>query len=415
LSPQINDLYRRIGAACPRAVACFSLLAGSGLASDGALGAEWSFSPSASIAVDADDNANLSSRTDQEEEISGFIGSVGLGVGYRSQLYEANFSPLLVSRRYPGDSDFDDDDQIVKAGLTRNTRNGSLSMKVDFLRDYIRTGERAGVDFDVEDPNDIDDDDSGRVGARVRRIKWDLRPSWNFRISDTSRMKFDLRHTDVDYDETAVTRLVDYNLTSARARYSRRLSERNTGVFEIGGFWYDAGEADNDSFSYGFRTGLQRRLSEKTSVEILGGAGTSERAEGGNKSNYLARVNVVRRLETIRLLAQYQRTVNGSGSGTLTARDQINLAIRRQLSELLTAGLGVVAYQTSSIEDDVDFDERTYVQLRSQFGWKLTRTLNLEANYRYTLIDRDDDDESANSNAITVWLRYRPNPTTISR
>ena len=288
-------------------------------------------------------------------------------------------------------------------------------MKVNFRRDYIRTGERADVDFDVEDPDEIDDDDSGRVGARDRRIRWDVQPEWDFTLSDTSKVQLRLRYRDVDYDETEVTRLVDYNSTWARARYSRRLSERNTGIFEIGGLWYDADEADNDSSSYGFRTGLRRRLSEKTSFEILGGAGNSEQAEGGNHTNYLARVNVVRRLETIRLLAQYQLRINCSGSGTLTTRDQINLAVRRQLSDLLFAGLGVVAYQTSSVEDDVEFDERAYLQLRSQFGWRLTRTMNLEANYRYTLIDRDDDDESANSNAITLWLRYRPNPTSTSR
>lgn len=415
MSQQIRNLYRRIGAADPWAGACLLLLVGSGLVSHGALAAEWSLAPSFGVGVDADDNARLSSRTDQEEEISGFIGSAGLGVNYRSQLYRANFSPLLISRRYPNDSDFDDDDQIVNAGVTRNTRNGAIGMKVKFVRDYVRTGERAGVDFDVEDPDEIDDNDSGRVGARDRRVKWEVQPSWNFTLSDTSRMQLRVRYLDLDYDETSVERLVDYNSTWAQARYSRRLSERNTGVFEIGGLWYDADEADNDSFSYGFRAGIQRRLSAKTSFEILGGAGTSERAEGGNRSNYLARVNVVRRLETIRLLAQYKRTVNGTGSGTLTSRDQINLSARRQLSELLSAALGVVAYRTSSIEDDVDFDERTYVQLRSQFGWRLTRTLNLEANYRYTLINREDDDESANSNAITVWLRYRPNPTTILR
>ena len=415
MSPKLKDLYRRIGAAGPRAVVSFLLLAGSGLANHAALGAEWSFAPVLGIAVDADDNANLSSRTDQEEEITGGIASAGVGINYRSQLYSANFFPLLISRRYPGDSDFDDDDQIVTSRVQRSTRNGSLALGVNFRRDYIRTGERADVDFDVEDPELIDDDDSGRVGARVRRIKWDVRPAWSFRISDTSNMRLQVQYRDVDYDETEVTRLVDYNSTAARARYTRRLSERNTGVLELVSLWYNADEVDNDSFSYGFRAGFRRRLSRKTSFEVLGGAGTAEQADGGSSTNYLARVNVVRRLETIRLLAQYQRTVGGSGSGTLTARDQINVAVSRQLSELLNAGLGVVAYQTSSIEDDVDFDERTYVQLRSTFGWQLTRKLNLEANYRYTLIDRDDEDESANSNAITVWLRYRPNPTSISR
>ena len=121
------------------------LLLVAGFASHGASGAEWSFAPTVGVAVDADDNANLSSRTDQEEEITGGVASVGVGIRYRSRLYAANFSPLLISRRYPGDSDYDDDDQIVGAGVVRNTENGSIGVSVNFLRDYIRTGERAGV------------------------------------------------------------------------------------------------------------------------------------------------------------------------------------------------------------------------------------------------------------------------------
>ena len=147
----------------------------------------------------------------------------------------------------------------------------------------------------------------------------------------------------------------------------------------------------------------------------LGGQAGREQADGGNTSNWVGEVNLTRRLETIRLLGQYRRVVSGTGSGTLTQRDQVTVAFTRQLSELLSAGLGALAYRTSSVEDNVDFDERNYVQLQARFNWTLTRTLNLEANYRYTVIDREDENEAANSNAVTVWLHYRPNPISVSR
>ena len=377
--------------------------------------AEWTITPFASIGGDYDDNAGLASRADEEDEISGGVAQVGAGVAYESQTNLFRIIPKLVAKRYPGDSDRDADDQKVNSMFLHTTRNSQWGARVNFTRDYIRTGERADVDFDTEDPEDIPEDDSGRVGARVRRIKWEIGPRWSQRLSEKAYIATQVRYIDLSYDDTLETRLVDYNQTQASARYSYRLSNLNTALVEANGLWFDAGEADNDSSSYGLLGGIQRSLSQTMRVQALGGIAQTERTLGGSDTNFVGMVNLVRNLETIQLLAQYRRSVAGSGSGTLTQRDQVNVGFTRRLSEVLTASLGGLAYHTSSIEKNVDFDERTYVQLRSRFMWSLTRNLDIEAIYRYSLIDRQDDDESANSNAMTLWLHYRPNKFSWSR
>lgn len=394
--------------------AALGLLVACLLGATAAHGAEWTISPFASIAGDYDDNASLASRTDEEEEISGGIGELGADVGYRSDIYELSLTPRLRSSRYPGDSDFDNDDQFLDFGFRRITQGGSWGMDGNITHDYIRTGERANVDFEAEEPEDIEDDDSGRVGAKDRRLRWSVRPYWQSRLSETSYANVRFRYLNVDYDQTLETRLVDYQTANGTARYSRIINPRTTGLFEATGLWYDADQSGTTSTSFGLQAGFRRALSETTNFEILGGISTAERKEGGNDTNWIGEVNLVRRLETIRLLGQYRRAITGTGSGTLSRRDQINLAFTRRLTDLLRAGLGILAYTTNSVED-VEFDERNYVELRSQFIWSLTRTLDLEANYRYTLIDREDEDESANSNAVTVWLHYRPNPFSFSR
>jgi hypothetical protein len=380
----------------------------------GADAAEWSIGPFVSVAGDYDDNAGLQSRTDEEEKISGFIGEVGADIGYRSDLYDFRAIPRLLSRRYPGDSDFDNDDQFLDYRFTRQTQNGNWGVDGKFIRDFIRTGERAYVDFEADDPEQLEDDDSGRVGARDRRFRWTVTPHWRTQLSDTSYANFRARYINVDYDQTAETLLVDYKNARAEARYNRILDPRTTALVEADALWYSAEDTPGDSTSYGLQLGVRRDLSETTSFEVLGGLSTSERVSGGNETNWIGEANLIRRLETIRLLGQFRRSITGTGSGTLTRRDQVNIAFTRRLTNLLTAGLGLLGYTTNSVED-VQFDERNYVQLRSQFIWSLTRNFDLEANYRWTLIDREDEDESANSNAITVWLHYRPNPFSISR
>jgi hypothetical protein len=120
-------------------------------------------------------------------------------------------------------------------------------------------------------------------------------------------------------------------------------------------------------------------------------------------------MSLVRQLQTIELLAQYRRNISGGGSGTVSSRDEINLYLTRELNERISAGLGVRAYATNALEGDVaNFDERDYVQLRAQFIWNLTRKWFIEADYRYTFLNRQLIGESANSNDVSIWLGYRP-------
>ena len=150
-------------------------------------------------------------------------------------------------------------------------------------------------------------------------------------------------------------------------------------------------------------------VSRNTRIRVLVGVEGADNESGGRDLEPVADVSLVRRLQTITLLAQYRRSISGGGAGTLSSRDEINLNFTRRLSERVSAGLGVRAYATNALEGDVvNFDERDYVQLRAQFTWNLTRTWFLEADYRYTFLNRQLIGESGNSNDVTIWLSYRP-------
>ena len=120
-----------------------------------------------------------------------------------------------------------------------------------------------------------------------------------------------------------------------------------------------------------------------------------------------------RRLETIRLLARYERLLNASGAGRVTLRDSVNLNATRQLNERLSAGLGVRAYQDDPLGTAGNVEKRQYVQLRARATWYLTASFSAEVDYRYTVLDRGDIiGESGNSNQINLWFAYHPNSET---
>ena len=122
-------------------------------------------------------------------------------------------------------------------------------------------------------------------------------------------------------------------------------------------------------------------------------------------------VRLVRNLETIRMFAQYRRTVSASGAGSLSARDSVSLNFQRRLNEKITAGLGVRAYESSGLGGETTIDDRSYVQLQSSVLWYLSTSFVIEASYRYTVNDRSTFTfigERANANQVNIWFTYQP-------
>jgi hypothetical protein len=109
------------------------------------------------------------------------------------------------------------------------------------------------------------------------------------------------------------------------------------------------------------------------------------------------------------LLALYRRSIIASGAGQLSVRDSIILNFRRRLSEKISAGLGVRAYQSRGIGGLPLIEDRKYIQLQSSFLWYLTKSMVIEADYRYTILDRSDSGGGrSNSNQINLWIVYQP-------
>jgi hypothetical protein len=167
-----------------------------------------------------------------------------------------------------------------------------------------------------------------------------------------------------------------------------------------------------DIDGYGVSAGIVHRLSEKTQVRARIGFEDTDESGADTDPEVAGFVTLIRNLETIRLLAQYRRSVSSSGAARVSVRDSLNLNFRRRLSEKISAGLGVRAYQSKEVGGSASNEDRDYVQLQSSLTWYLTRSFVIEADYRYTVIDRSEGlGESANSNQVTLWFTYQPKTT----
>jgi hypothetical protein len=376
--------------------------------------AEWNFDPVVRAAWDFDDNATLSTRTDQEEKISGLIGELSLGIRNNTENGFFALVPMYRTRKYGSNDNRDSDDQFLNFSTGLFGVRNDLRLSADFARESVRTAEIADADLEAElDPDEITDDESGRVGSTARRERIRAKPAWSYQVSDVSSLDATVNFQTISYnDRDLISNLWDYTDTRLRISYRRDLSDRNTGIFSVTARDYTSERPNSDSTGYGVAAGLTRSLSETTTLRALFGVEQTERDITGTVNvtedpNFVTDISLVRRMETARLLAQYRQSISASGRGTLSKRNEFNLRFSRDLNDRFTAGLGVRAYTLETV--DGLSNEQDYVQLRGQLIWRISQTFSMQTDYRYTVLNREILGEGSNSNRITVWFTYQPN------
>jgi hypothetical protein len=388
-----------LGALCTMAFAV--------LPTKSALAQDWRFEPIFRAGGEYDDNATLDPRTDQEVELSGYLLSARADIFYSSQASSFFLQPKFVSRNY-NDSTFDSDDFFLRSNFRRRGELSTVGFRVNFEDQSVRTGERSDSDLEIEDPDEITGDDSGRTFRSGRRTKLRASPYWAYELSKLSSIGANFDFFDIQYDNVFAGLLTDYTDMRLDLNYRRSLSNVTTWGISLTGRRYDAENSPQEIDGYGLLAEIAHTLSEKTRVSARIGLEAIDESGVESDPELVGGVTLTRNLQTIRLLAQYRRSLSGSGTGNVAVRDSFNLNFRRRLNERISAGLGVRVYQQKG--SNVSRLDRDYAQLHASLAWYLTKSFVVEANYRYTVQDRGGAlGESANSNNINLWFVFQPN------
>jgi hypothetical protein len=372
--------------------------------------AQWRFEPIVKVGGEYDDNATLDDRTDQEISLSGYLLEGVLDITYSSPLTTFSLTPRAMSRNYSDNPEFESTDLFLASRYTRQMRNGAFGLRFNYDRQTVRTAERADTNLDTEDPDEIPNDDSGRVGLLGDRNKFRIVPNYTYQFSESSSISANIDYTDVSYEDIFLNLLTDYTDARLNLDYRHAFSNRNAFLVNVTARHYEGDDLLSSTVDgVGGMVGFERSLSPTTTLRAMVGA---ENADDGtnNSTEPVGSVTLSRRLETINILAQYRRTISASGAGRVSVRDQININFTRRLNEKISAGIGIRAYQSKGVGDSVSIDDRDYMQLRTKFSWFLTSNFIVEADYRYTILDRGEvTGERANSNHVTLWFIYQPN------
>ena len=370
---------------------------------------DWRFEPIVKMGGEFDDNPTLNPRTDQEVDLSGLLVEVKADVYYSSPTTTFFAQPRVLVRNYNDDVVLDSDDYFLRSTFRRQAKLNTVGFRVNYEQQSIRTGERTDSDLEIEDPDEITNDDTGRVLRIGDRKKWVVSPYWEYRLSNLSSIGANVNYVDTRYDDVFAGILTDYSDARLSLNYRRSLSNVTAWRISLTGRRYDSESLPEEVDGYGVLARIDHALSEKTRVTAAIGYEDTDRSDSETDPEVVGFVTVIRNLESIRFFAQLRRSAYGSGAGTVSIRDSLNLNFRRRLNERLSAGLGVRAYQTKAGSGSFSNEGRDYVQLQWNLAWYLSKSFVIEADYRYTVIDRGNVlGESANSNRVNLWFIYQP-------
>jgi hypothetical protein len=381
--------------------------------------AEWRLEPIIRAGYEYDDNATVRVSPSAIDEIQGYILEGIATIGYATERTTFDITPRLRSRNYDEEI-YDSNDGFLKFDLNHDGLKSDLRIRGNYTDESVRTAEREDADPGVDDPDEITGDDSGRLFSFGRRQRLWIAPQWRYDFSERSAIAAKVIYTDMDYEDIIAGSHTPYTDARLEASLIRGFSTRTRAYVKASARRYERDDqpvgAPKEVDGYTYSIGLERGLTETTRFRAEIGVEESKPEIGESDTNAVWDFNLRNKLETVTVLAQVKRSINASGTGRISLRDSFNLSLKKQFSERTEGGLGIRAYTTEQLKGDSDtFDERDYAQFRAQLAYALSRTLWVEADYRYTWIDRSTASGSGKANSIVLWFNYKPTAMTASR
>ena len=389
------------------------------------LGAEWSAEPS--VVVRGEYNDNLSLTPAPHPSVWGTILSPDIKFSGATETLTVTGGLNLSFDRYYGE-----------AGLNTNNYDFSLRSSYKGERDTL------GLDVDaIRDPTLVSElATTGVVLAYRQRNGVTAKSSWNRSLTEATALIANYSFTNVHYDDTAGTSLIDYQDQSASFGVQSNLDERS--LVSVSAY-YDRYETNPSSFTadtYGIQGGYERAFSEtlrgnitvgwrRTQSTIQSNAlvcngpiivgvcfGTITEVTSAQKnttSGYTLNAFLEKRSETDALSSQVSREIYPTGVGSLVQTDRVQVGWTKQWSETFSSSLSAAAYKSQYIGGVVTGSDSRYYTIEPRLSWRLSEWWVIDAGYHYAHQKSQSNPLSASANVVYLSVRYAWPKLSVSR
>jgi len=376
------------------------------------------FQPSASARVDHESNRRLVPDGLPSKSVTGYTLSAGAVFGARTPRSETDIRPEISFLRYPDEKEFNQTEARLDLRTRYRTERSTLGFQGKFSRMSEYNADFADIAFDEFDPDAPPVTGDGTVLASERRTRFDLRPSFEYRLSPRTRIGLDLLAQDVSYSADGATSQVDHRNFDLDLRLARQLTQRTTVLAGVFATRYETEDDVNVSEGYGLSLGLQQRWSETFTadlsfriedsesrlhiIDVSGPVTLKDSSKPWTVQGALAWRGQVTR---VRVMAGHM--LAPSGSGSRNERDEIRAQVDRDLSQRMVWRGTLRAFHEKREDDLGQRNERDSARVETSLDWRATTTWIVRVGAAYTWQDRKTDLASADSAMVYLSIGYQ--------
>lgn len=408
-------------------------------------GAEWSVTPRLQESVLYDDNRRLTTR--DHESVWGNEIRAGGEAKYATELTSISFNPIFRQRRFSGEQELlDRDDVLLDAGFTHTGERSLLDVS-------------ASIEYRGSITNDLET--TARTNVNVDARDRELSATWTYAFDARNSLQLAGSYSDLDYERTRDTGLSDFRFSSVSASGIHQLTARDRVSLTVFNSRFVQPRAttvnngittssESETDTLGLQLGYTRNFTENLlgslsagarrsdsesevvqSFTVLGppqlvpdGSGgftivqipqqvTNRRETDGSSTGLAINASIEQQLETMDWEITFSRSLSPQGDGDLTERDQLTLALNQRFSERLQGNLDARYFQDSGL-DGGGQDAREFLRVAAGVRWRLSPFWSVSSRYQYRRNKRDSIG-TAESNGLFVSLNYNGDKTAWSR
>lgn len=385
----------------------------------------WQVVPEISIGIESDDNPRLvdddtAAELGRDDVASRLLAEARWRLLNSGQRGELAVTPALRTDSYADEvhEDFQSTDGFVRSNGTYRWERALIGFDADFSNERI-----LGSEFLVAEPDDPDlaepnPTDTVLLGLNERRRRFVLNPYTEVTTGGLHLVRIDARLQDVSYDGDMQTARSDFNEAALGTEYVRRLDARNSlsGGLRVSRF--EADRNDNEADTVGIELGFSRDLSEIWSLDLRLGTQRSDTTFMNadaltvttTQDDATFGLGFRKRSETGRMNIDLQRNVAPDSFGSLVIRNQLRLALLRQMSPTLNGVVAIRAIESENAGGDLAPTDRVFGRLELGLDWSFAELWSLFIKYNHST-RREDlaalSSIDARSNALALGFRYR--------
>jgi len=358
-----------------------------------AVAAETFVTPSVSVEGDYDTNPSLETNKAARDDATGIGTKAQAILGVRTLRSETNLVPRVVWYKYPGKD-------------VLETRHGSVDLQTDFLSQRSQFNVHAKYDyresfflvlpeagFSSVDPNDPNVDANGSVLARNTRRLFELRPEYQYQLSQKLGLGVDMLYTPVRYEKQYSSAQQDYDYVESNGYLAFNVNPLSIWTAGPSASYFKTRDNTSKTNSYGVVGSWTRKWSErlKTVFNVdLERNYTTTRATTGTTNDtgnsYGASFDVdysTGQVSKVRLLIG--RSIYPGSAAAMYQVDQLNLQYDTAFTQKLGLSVAARYFRPKAIaaHGSVADTSRDTADSRASVRWNWTRTLYSEVGYGF--------------------------------